>query len=100
MKLKRKFMMLALLMGVAIVIVCAVSYHFASDELEETTNRELSVTVAREAAQLNGWLETKKAFGESTSNVLTSYVFAQDAKSFGHDYFRQRNFGYGVRAGR
>ena len=72
MKLKRKFMMLALLMGVAIVIVCAVSYHFASDELEETTNRELSVTVAREAAQLNGWLETKKAFGESTSNVLTS----------------------------
>ncbi|MBR4903287.1 MAG: hypothetical protein IKZ53_01315 [Selenomonadaceae bacterium] len=64
--------MLACIMAAAIALVCAVSYYFASAELESTTNRELSITVAKEAVQLNGWLETKKAFGESTSNVLTS----------------------------
>ena len=72
MKLKQKFMMLACIMATAIALVCAVSYYFASTELESTTNRELSITVAKEAVQLNGWLETKKAFAESTSNVLTS----------------------------
>lgn len=72
MKLKQKFMALACIMATAIALVCAVSYYFASTELESTTNRELSITVAKEAVQLNGWLETKKAFGESTSNVLTS----------------------------
>jgi len=72
MKLKQKFMMLACLMAFAIAAVCAVSYHFASSELEELTDSELRMTVAREATQLNGWLEGKKIFGESASNVLTS----------------------------
>ena len=72
MKLKQKFMMLSLLMIGAIVVICAISYYFAAEELETTTDSELRMTVSREAAQLNGWLETKKAFGESTANVLTS----------------------------
>ena len=71
MRLRRKFMMLAWLMGVSIVIVCAISYHFASSELEEMTDSELRITVDKEAAQLDGWLETKRAFGASTANVLT-----------------------------
>ena len=72
MKLKQKFMVLACLMAFAIALVCAVSYHFASAELESTTDSELRMTVAREVAQLEGWLETKKNFGETASNVLTS----------------------------
>ncbi len=72
MKLKRKFMVLAWLMGTAIIIVCAVSYYFASAELESTTDSELRMTVARESAQLEGWIETKKNFGETASNVFTS----------------------------
>ncbi len=73
MKLKQKFMTLAWIMASAIMVVCAVSYYFASEELERTTDSELRITVARESAQLNGWLETKKAFGESTANVMTSF---------------------------
>lgn len=72
MRLRQKFMMLACLMAMSIVIVCAISYYFASKELENTTDSELRMTVNREAAQLNGWLETKKAFVDSTANVLTS----------------------------
>ena len=72
MRLRQKFMTLAWLMAMAIVVVCGISYWFASDELYSSVESELKTTVEREATQLNGWLETKKAFGESTSNVLTS----------------------------
>ena len=58
MKLRQKFMTLALMMGMAVAVVCVVSYFFASNELESSVDSELR--------------ETKKAFGESTSNVLTS----------------------------
>ena len=59
-------------MAAAIALVCAVSYHFASAELEEATDSELRMTVAREATQLNGWLEEKSKFGESAANVMTN----------------------------
>lgn len=72
MKLRQKFMTLALMMGMAVAVVCVISYFFASNELANSVDSELRETVAKESVQLNGWLETKKAFGESTSNVLTS----------------------------
>ena len=72
MRLKQKFISLAWIMAMAITIVCAISYYFASEELNSSVDSELRTTVAREAAQLNGWLETKKAFGVSTANVMTS----------------------------
>lgn len=72
MRLRQKFMTLACLMAFSIMIVCVISYYFASEELQSSVDSELRTTVDKEARQLNGWLETKKAFGESTSNVLTS----------------------------
>ena len=72
MKLRQKFMALAFAMGMAVALVCVISYFFASSELESSVDSELRATVDKEAAQLNGWLETKKAFGESTANGLTS----------------------------
>ena len=72
MKLKQKFMMLAWMMGFSIALVCVISYIFASNELQSSVDSELQTTVAKESAQLNGWLETKRAFGESTANELTS----------------------------
>ena len=72
MRLRQKFMSLASMMAAAIAVVCLISYYFASEELESTTDSELRMTVEREASQLNGWLETKKAFGVSTSNSMTS----------------------------
>ena len=72
MKLKRKFITLAWIMAMAIVAVCAISYHFASSELESSVDSQLRLTAAKEAAQLNGWLETKRAFAVSTANELTS----------------------------
>ena len=72
MRLRQKFMTLAAIMALAIVIVCVISYHFASEELASSVDSELRTTVAKESAQLNGWLETKKAFGVSTANELTS----------------------------
>ena len=72
MRLKQKFMTLAWLIALSITTVCIISYYFASEELQSSVDSELRTTVNKESAQLNGWLETKKAFGESTSNVLTS----------------------------
>ncbi len=72
MRLRQKFMMLAWLMAISIAVVCIISYYFASEELQSSVDSELRTTVEKESAQLNGWLETKRAFGESTSNVLTS----------------------------
>lgn len=72
MKLKQKFMTLALVMGMAVAIVCVISYFFASNELEKSVDSELRETVANEAAKLNGWLETKEAFAVSTANALTN----------------------------
>lgn len=72
MRLRQKFMMLAWCMATAIIIVCAVSYYFASNELQSSVDSELRMTAAKEAAQLNGWLETKRAFAVSTANELTS----------------------------
>jgi len=73
MKLKQKFMMLALLMAMAIAAVCAVSYYFASDELQSSVNSELSMTVSKEVTDLNGWLDSKKTFGASSANVMSSF---------------------------
>ena len=72
MRLRQKFMTLAWLMGAAVAVVCVISYWFASKELQSSTDSELRLTALKEATQLNGWLETKRAFGESTANVLTS----------------------------
>ena len=72
MKLKQKFMALACTMAAAIAAVCAISYYFSSAELRSSVDSELRMTVAREAAQLNGWLESKKSFAESEANLLTS----------------------------
>ena len=72
MRLKKKFMLLAWIMAMAIVGVCAISYHFASDELQHSVDSELRMTAQKESVQLNGWLETKRAFAVSTANELTS----------------------------
>ncbi len=73
MRLRQKFMTLAWSMAIAIVLVCAISYHFASDELQSSVDSELRMTVLKESIQLNGWLEAKKAFAVSTANVMTSF---------------------------
>ncbi len=72
MKLRQKFMALAWLMSLSIAIVCIVSYYFANDELQTSVNSELRTVAVKEAGQLNGWLERKKAFGESLSNELSN----------------------------
>ena len=71
MKLKQKFMALAFLMSFSIGVVCAISYYFASAELQSSVDSELRTTVEKEVAQLEGWLESKKTFGESSANEFT-----------------------------
>ncbi len=72
MRLRQKFMTLACVIALSIAVVCAISYHFASSELQSSTDSELQMTVSRETAQLEGWLNEKKKFGTSVSAVLTS----------------------------
>ena len=72
MKLKQKFTVLAFMMAAAVGIVCIVSYYFSSKELRGSVDSELRMTVTKEVTQLNGWLESKKIFGESSTGVLTS----------------------------
>ncbi|MBR3747655.1 MAG: cache domain-containing protein, partial [Selenomonadaceae bacterium] len=72
MKLRQKFMVLAWMMSFSIAVVCLISYYFANAELQSSVDSELRTTVSKEAAQLNGWLKSKKSFGESLSNELSN----------------------------
>ena len=53
-------------------IVAIVGYVMASRELNQSVDSELRATISREAMVLDGWLREKRAFGEATTNYMTS----------------------------
>ena len=72
MSLKHKFMALSGIMGLLMAIVAIVGYVMASRELNQSVDSELRATISREAMVLDGWLREKRAFGEATTNYMTS----------------------------
>jgi len=72
MSLKQKFMALSGIMGLLMAVVAIVGYIMASRELNQSVDSELRATISREAMQLDGWLREKRAFGEATTNYMTS----------------------------
>ena len=72
MGLKQKFIALAGVMGALMAIVSIIGYYMASTDLRKSVESEMKATVETQAAQLDGWLNEKKAFGVSTANQMTS----------------------------
>jgi methyl-accepting chemotaxis protein len=72
MGLKQKFIALAGVMGALMAIVSIIGYYIASGDLQKSVESEMRATVQTQAAQLDGWLNEKKAFGVSTANHMTS----------------------------
>ena len=72
MNLKHKFMALSGIMGLLMAIVAVVGYYMASRDLNQSVDSELRATISREAMVLDGWLKEKRAFGEATTNYMTS----------------------------
>ena len=72
MGLKQKFMILSGIMGLLMAAVSIIGYFMASSDLQKSVDSELRATVSREAMTLDGWLREKRAFGEATTNYMTS----------------------------
>lgn len=72
MGLKQKFMILSCIMGLLMAAVSIIGYFMASNDLQKSVDSELRATVSREAMELDGWLREKRAFGEATTNYMTS----------------------------
>ena len=72
MGLKQKFIALAGVMGALMAIVSIIGYYMASTDLRKSVESEMKATVETQAAQLDGWLNEKKAFGVSTANQMSS----------------------------
>ncbi|MCR5756469.1 MAG: methyl-accepting chemotaxis protein [Selenomonas sp.] len=72
MNLKQKFMLLSGIMGLLMAVVAITGYIMASRELQQSVDSELRATVSREVMALDGWLREKRAFGEATTNYMTS----------------------------
>lgn len=72
MGLRQKFMALSGIMGLLMAIVAITGYIMASNDLGKSVDSELRATVSREAMELDGWLREKRAFGEATTNYMTS----------------------------
>ncbi len=72
MGLKQKFMILAGIIGLLMAAVSITGYFMASNDLQKSVDSELRATVSREAMTLDGWLREKRAFGEATTNYMTS----------------------------
>ena len=53
-------------------IVSIIGYYMASTDLRKSVESEMKATVETQAAQLDGWLNEKKAFGVSTANQMSS----------------------------
>lgn len=72
MSLRQKFMALSGIMGLLMAIVAITGYIMSSNDLRQSVDSELRTTVSREAMELDGWLREKRAFGEATTNYMTS----------------------------
>ena len=59
-------------MGLLMAAVSIIGYFMASSDLQKSVDSELRATVSREAMTLDGWLREKRAFGEATTNYMTS----------------------------
>ena len=73
MGIRQKFFVLAGLVGLLLAIVSIVGYYTANSNLEESVEHELTVTVRREGADLNGWLMEKGASATNEANLMTAF---------------------------
>lgn len=71
MGLKQKFLALAGVVGLLMAVMSIIGYYMASSNLQESVETELRATVARDAANLDGWLREKKAVDVSTANTAS-----------------------------
>ena len=61
MKLKQKFILLALMVGTIVLLVSAIGFYTAYTNLKEDVESELSMTMAEQAGELEGGLARKSA---------------------------------------
>ncbi|MBQ7480216.1 MAG: methyl-accepting chemotaxis protein [Selenomonadaceae bacterium] len=73
MGIRQKFFVLAGLVGLLLAIVSVVGYYTANSNLEDSVEHELTVTVGREGADLNGWLMEKGASATYEANLMTAF---------------------------
>ena len=73
MGIRKKFFVLAGLVGMLLAIVSAVGYYTANTNLEASVEHELVVTVGEEGKDLNGWLMEKGASATYEANLMTAF---------------------------
>lgn len=72
MQLRKKFLILAGIMGIIIAVVSFIGYAISSQRLQTSVEHELSASVAQKATELDGWLKAKKAIASSCASDLSA----------------------------
>jgi len=72
MGLKKKFILLAGIMGMIMVVMSVIGYFMSSSNLRESVDGEIRATVGSKSNEINGWLIGKKATAVSTADYFSS----------------------------
>lgn len=73
MGIRKKFFVLAGMVGLLMAIVSVVGYYTANSNLETSVEHELVVTIGEQGKDLNGWLMEKGASATYEANLITAF---------------------------
>ena len=83
--IKGKFTVLTAVVGIFLVLISCFGYITASDNLRESVDSEVVVTIERAATDMDGWLSQRISLAVAEGNLMTSfdgdYARIKDKKS-------------------
>ena len=71
MGIKQKFIMLAGIVGVILIVVSATGYFTAYDNLSDAVNGEITANVSTERESVDGWLKDKARSVTAQADLMT-----------------------------
>ncbi|MDO4203898.1 MAG: cache domain-containing protein [Selenomonadaceae bacterium] len=87
MGIKQKFFALSGFVGVILAIVSCIGYFGASNAVREGVEREITASVAREQANLDGWLTEKARVSKSAASLMSA-VGSNPAMADNHELLK------------
>ena len=71
--IKRKFTVLTVVVGIFMLLISVFGYITAADNLRESVDSEVVVTIEKEATEIDSWFASKVAIALAESNLMTTF---------------------------